>query len=167
MPYWEPVATFDVKPYVVALVDVGLCALFGSKHVHPPASGQLPLYHLLPHVLLPHACICDTLVCREKLRQLDIPAKLNSKSKDTFLGSTVPSNSRSSTSSGGGHSKLSQASVDEVSMAINQDLVAAVVKLEGMNRRLEIVEREKERMSASLADAQVGDHSYKLSAWYL
>jgi hypothetical protein len=41
-------------------------------------------------------------------------------------------------------------------MVLNQDFVAAMVKLEGMARRLEMAEREKDRMNASLTEAQVG-----------
>jgi hypothetical protein len=45
---------------------------------------------------------------------------------------------------------------DEVRMVLNQDLVAAMVKLEGMARRLEMAERDKDRMQASLSESQVG-----------
>lgn len=48
---------------------------------------------------------------------------------------------------------------DDVRMALNQDLVAAMVKLEGMARRLEMAEREKDRMQASLSESQVGGGS--------
>jgi hypothetical protein len=41
-------------------------------------------------------------------------------------------------------------------MVLNQDLVAAMVKLEGMTRRLEMAEREKDRIHASLFESQVG-----------
>jgi hypothetical protein len=41
-------------------------------------------------------------------------------------------------------------------MVLNQDLVAAMVKLEGMTRRLEMAEREKDRINASLSESQVG-----------
>lgn len=44
---------------------------------------------------------------------------------------------------------------DDVQLALNQDLVAAMVKLDGATRRLDMVEKEKERLNASLSDAQV------------
>lgn len=92
--------------------------------------------------------------CREKLRQLELPTKLASKPINTFLGSISSSNgSRPGTPSQTG--RLTAAASDEVQMALNQDLVAAMVKLDGMNRRLEMVEREKERINASTLDAQV------------
>jgi hypothetical protein len=44
----------------------------------------------------------------------------------------------------------------EVQLQLNQDLVAATVKLDSANRRMEVLEREKDRLNKSLEDAQVG-----------
>lgn len=40
-------------------------------------------------------------------------------------------------------------------LQLNEDLVAATVKLDSANRRVELLEREKERLMRSMDDAQV------------
>eukprot|EP00878_Enallax_costatus_P003415 GHUV01003625.1.p1 GENE.GHUV01003625.1~~GHUV01003625.1.p1 ORF type:complete len:1706 (+),score=714.87 GHUV01003625.1:54-5120(+) len=121
-----------------------------SSQVEELLSARKQLAELLPR----YEHSCDSVAeLREKLRQLELPAKLSNKPINTFLGSvTSGSGSRPGTPSQSG--KLAAATADEVQMTLNQDLVAAMVKLDGMSRRLEMVDREKERINASLLDAQ-------------
>lgn len=95
---------------------------------------------------------------REKLRQLELPSTLASKSNPAF---STPSSrpqlaaavsSQAVTVAGG--SALVHAG--EVQLQLNQDLVGATVKLDSANRRMEVLEREKDRLNKSLEDAQVG-----------
>lgn len=100
-------------------------------------------------------------LCREKLRQFGLPSKLDNKSSNTFIsGSGCGSGMySSSTAAGAGTASTAcraSASADgELQLVLNQDLVAAVVKLEALSRRLEMAEHEKERSNASLLEAQV------------
>ncbi|WIA18956.1 hypothetical protein OEZ85_003625 [Tetradesmus obliquus] len=95
---------------------------------------------------------------REQLRQLELPTKLSSKPSTAFISgsgsmaakATAASAAASVTAAGSAAAVVG----DDVRMALNQDLVAAMVKLEGMARRLEMAEREKDRMQASLSESQ-------------
>jgi hypothetical protein len=95
---------------------------------------------------------------------LELPAKLSSKPNITFISGSGNSRATAAASTSGSASTAGAAAAaaggDEVHMALNQDLVAAMVKLEGMTRRLEMAEREKDRINASLSEAQVGAFAY-------
>lgn len=95
--------------------------------------------------------------CRENLRQLELPAALSSKGNPAFSTPslrpqlTAPSSTQACTTT----RPATAASAEEVQLQLNQDLVAATVKLDNASRRLEVLEREKERLNRSLEEAQV------------
>lgn len=99
------------------------------------------------------------LCCREKLRQLELPITLASKANPAF---NTPS-SRPQLAAAAASKALiavdgaavSAAAANEVQLQLNQDLVAATVKLDNASRRLEVLEREKDRLNKSLEEAQV------------
>lgn len=97
--------------------------------------------------------------CREKLRQLELPSALASKSNPAFsTPSSRPQLAAAPTSqaiTAAAGPAVPAAGAVEVQLQLNQDLVAATVKLDSANRRLEVLEREKDRLNKSLEEAQV------------
>jgi hypothetical protein len=98
---------------------------------------------------------------REKLRQLELPSTLTLKANPAF--STPSSRPQIASAAHGSqalttadNSTATAATAREVQLQLNQDLVAATVKLDSANRRLEVLEREKDRLNKSLEDSQVG-----------
>lgn len=109
---------------------------------------------------------CFLFVRREKVRQFELPTSLAaSKANPAF---STPScrpqltNSQAAlpvtadNSSSNSKGALTVAAASEVQLQLNQDLVAATVKLDSATRRLEVLERDKERLNKSLEEAQVG-----------
>jgi hypothetical protein len=99
--------------------------------------------------------ICDAGICREKLRQLELHTKHSSKASSCSAASSAPAAAASVAdllTSG----SVAAAMDHDLRLLLNQDLVAASVKLDGMQRRLEMLEREKDRINQSLSEAQVG-----------
>jgi hypothetical protein len=103
--------------------------------------------------------MCWVGLCREKLRQSSLPSTLASMANPTFstpsvrpLHSTATALQPAATASDG---RGVGAAASEVQLQLNHDLVAATVKLDSANRRLEVLEREKERLNKSLQEAQV------------
>jgi hypothetical protein len=112
-------------------------------------------------------------VRREKVRQLELPTHLSSAARATltapsvrpgaYSSSALASQALSASAEGLGSSAGSSAQAAaataagraEVQMQLNQDLVGAMVKLDSASRRLEVLEREKARLSQSLIDSQV------------
>lgn len=101
--------------------------------------------------------LCD----REKVRQLELPSTLAAKTNPAF---STPS-SRPQLAAAAAPSQALVAAdgrvaavPSEVQLQLNQDLVAATVKLDSASRRLEVLERERERLNRSLEDAQVAGH---------
>jgi hypothetical protein len=98
--------------------------------------------------------LCD----REKVRQLELPTTLAAKANPAFstpssrpqLAAAAASASQALVTADG-----RAAAPSEVQLQLNQDLVAATVKLDSATRRLEVLERERERLNRSLEDAQV------------
>ncbi|KAF8064552.1 hypothetical protein HT031_003352 [Scenedesmus sp. PABB004] len=99
---------------------------------------------------------CNTVAeLRETLRQLELPAKLRGRQGSSFMSPAAqPDGGAAGTAGGPAAPAGASSGAAEVALALNQDLVAAAVKLEGLARRLELAEREKERVGASLAEAQ-------------
>jgi len=97
--------------------------------------------------------ICDAGICREKLRQLEIHTKHSSKASSCSAASSAPAAAASDLLTSGA---VAAATDHDLRLLLNQDLVAASVKLDGMQRRLEMLEREKDRINQSLSEAQVG-----------
>jgi hypothetical protein len=93
------------------------------------------------------------------LRQLELPSTLASKANPAFntptsrpqLAAAAASNVLVALDGAAG----SAAGASEVQLQLNQDLVTATVKLDNANRRLEVLEREKDRLNKSLKEAQV------------
>jgi len=107
-------------------------------------------------------CFCWWPSCREKVRQLELPAALSSKGNPAFSTPslrpqlTAPSSTQACTTT----RPATAAAAEEVQLQLNQDFVAATVKLDNANRRLEVLEREKERLNRSLEEAQVTSNTY-------
>eukprot|EP00879_Flechtneria_rotunda_P017649 GHRR01018501.1.p1 GENE.GHRR01018501.1~~GHRR01018501.1.p1 ORF type:complete len:2335 (+),score=1054.13 GHRR01018501.1:417-7421(+) len=109
---------------------------------------------------------CDSVAeLREKLRQIELPTKLSNKAHTVFVTGVSAFKPRSFDTQPAAEAAgtLVAAAADELQLQLKQDLVAAVVKLEGMARRLEMAERGKERTQQSLAEAKA--HSSELEQW--
>lgn len=98
------------------------------------------------------------------MRQLELPTTLAAKANPAFSTPSSRPQLASATVSQGvvaaDSRAVTLATASEVQLQLNQDLVAATVKLDSANRRLEVLEREKDRLHKSLEEAQVGLKSH-------
>lgn len=94
------------------------------------------------------------------MRQLELPSTLAAKTNPAFsTPSSRPQLAAAAAPSQALVAADGRAAVSsEVQLQLNQDLVAATVKLDSASRRLEVLERERERLNRSLEDAQVAGH---------
>jgi hypothetical protein len=134
---------------------------WGDAAVSDQVEELLAVRQQLADLVPRYDAACDQVAdLREKLRQLDLPSTLALKANPAFstpscrpqvAAAAFGSQSLTTTDS----NPVSATTAREVQLQLNQDLVAATVKLDSANRRLEVLEREKDRLNKSLEDSQV------------